>query len=1152
MASLQALQGLSGERRRAVARGLWTAFREDRRQAAILVGFSGTGKSERVALPLVAQARSEGIPAVHLDVPARPTQLDQELLGRLVEGLQEAGRPDLAEKAAVAPNFSVALREVLSAGGLVVIDEFQRLLQGPRGEPVEPYGQQLSRIARRPADGGGLWLVSNRNVDPEWSEPFYLAFLEPPEDVGDVMRIVLDSLGTEDASERIPASRHQEIAERFGRNPRALRLLGSLMRFHPLEELIGPAQAAAEGLTLQELSDRVERSLLQRAKAGLSNAAAEFLRDLSVLTEPARIELLSALGSHLGDVQALLAELQQRFLIELRQPLRQPHPLVREVELPRLIRDKDAYQAANLRAGNWHKVQLANAVGASDDLAIAAHLGAAQHHYLAAGAKEDFQDVIARLRSYIERRFNWTTANPSTDAERDAQISLVEIALEHPATPASEYYLARLLKARGSADDLARALAHATRAVVGQDFSDPWVVRLQLAYLVHGPEAAIAIGPEAIAAVDPDKNLFSVMQVYAAALSHAGRGEEAIEVLLGTAARISDHGARWLIEEAIAFAAALAATSQLEAIRDWAKVRENEYGPALALANVLLDERAGNWTRAAQRAQIARRHLPRYLHLALHEAFCWLATGEADKAQEALDRFPLRWRFETRTGLTWLAALVALRAKDVAGGRQLAEIYMDEPLSLDTATIERALIREWDTRVATLSEPNPALEFPILPPALSGLAMPIIRPQHGGPVLPQHQTGAGASSCEAEGRIRMLSVGTEWASGQGGLSSFNRQLCIALAATGADVTCIAIEPSRDDIAEAQSFGVRLVAARATPGVDQREWLARRPAELGDDYNPDFVIGHGRITGPAALRLAEDVFSGAKRLHFLHMAPDEIEWHKFDREAPAGQRAEERTKLELDLARTAHRAVAVGPRLYNRLLRDLSPSGASEPLRFDPGFDRIESPARTPPRGGPWKILLLGRAEDEKLKGLDIAARAIGRFVQRRPTDLPGIELVVRGARPESVDALRLRILEWAAAPTLQVIVRGYSTDLETLDQDMQTSSLVLMPSRSEGFGLVGQEAIVAGTPVLISSQSGLADAMKEWLDIEMAARVIVGTTGDEMDAEPDIDQWANAIEAVLRNRDASFRDASELQAILGERLTWKGSAQGLLSELVKV
>jgi glycosyltransferase involved in cell wall biosynthesis len=115
---------------------------------------------------------------------------------------------------------------------------------------------------------------------------------------------------------------------------------------------------------------------------------------------------------------------------------------------------------------------------------------------------------------------------------------------------------------------------------------------------------------------------------------------------------------------------------------------------------------------------------------------------------------------------------------------------------------------------------------------------------------------------------------------------------------------------------------------------------------------------------------------------------------------------------------------------------------------------------------------------------------------------------------------------------------------------MQSSSLVLMPSRREGFGLVGLEAIVSGTPVLLSNQSGLAELLTEQLEPELAARVVVGTTGDEANPGPDIDQWANAIEATLRNRGASFRDASGLLAALGHRLTWKSSVQSLLSALV--
>ena len=162
-----------------------------------------------------------------------------------------------------------------------------------------------------------------------------------------------------------------------------------------------------------------------------------------------------------------------------------------------------------------------------------------------------------------------------------------------------------------------------------------------------------------------------------------------------------------------------------------------------------------------------------------------------------------------------------------------------------------------------------------------------------------------------------------------------------------------------------------VAREKTP----REWLARRPTELGEGYAPDFIIGHGRITGPAALRLAEDSFPGAKRLHFVHMAPDEIEWHKLDREIPAGLRAEDRTRQELELGKTAYRVVAVGPRLHDRYSRELHPFPCAAPIRFDPGSDAEDEAARSSPPG-PWKVLLLGRAEDYPLKGVDLAARAL--------------------------------------------------------------------------------------------------------------------------------------------------------------------------------
>ncbi len=931
--------------------------------------------------------------------------------------------------------------------------------------------------------------------------------------------------------------------------PRALRLLGRLLRIHDLEELIGPPRAVPEGLIQEQLASDLERSLLGKARQGLSNAADQLLRELAILPEPASVELIRAVGGHIGEVGALLRELQERFLVEQQRALRHVHPVAREVELPGLVRDSVIYCSANLRAGQWYAARLTAAAHAPiNHASIALNLAGARYHLLAAGAHAELRVALETIRPYIKSRFGWHARLPSTAAERDAQISFLELFVVEPGDPAIDFHLARLLRLRGQGDDLAQALQHAKRATVDQDFSHPWVLRVQLAYANEGPEAAVAHGREALKAVAPAKNLVSVYQVVGAALNDAGRDQDAIELCFQGAMIPSINNPHRLIEEALAFAAAMPTSAALKRVRAFAEGRESLKFQA-ALADILLDEYAGEWRRGAEQARIARRQNSAYLHFALHEAFCWLGADEPDEAQRALDNFVRRFRFEARNSNTWLAAVVAAQCGETERARDLAETYIEGPSPTSLVALKELLLREWDTRVQTLGEPNPALTFPILPPSLSGLTTLVIRTQHGLPILPQHSAAANVAEAPSA-RLSVLAVGTEWTSEQGGLSTFNRQLCCALAEAGVAVACIAINPSTSEVHQAKKFGVRLVPARVTPGVDEREWLARRPAELGGDYSPDFIIGHGRITGPAALRLAEDSFSNAKRLHFVHMAPDEIEWHKLDREASAGLRAEDRTRQELDLGQGAYRVVAVGPRLHDRYARDLHPLGVTAPIRFDPGFDAPESGEPGPPPGAPWKVLLLGRAEDHVLKGVDLAARALGRVAQARDKALATIEFVIRGAKPEDVDGLRRNVMEWAEAPRLQVVVRPYTAEEATLDQDMRSSSLVLMPSRREGFGLVGLEAILTGTPTLVSSSSGLAKLLKEILQPEQAARVIIETTGDEGGGlEADLVEWERAIDALLRDREAAFRRAVELRELLRTRCTWRTSIEALLAAL---
>ncbi|MFF1479770.1 caspase family protein [Streptomyces sp. NPDC058301] len=404
----------------------------------------------------------------------------------------------------------------------------------------------------------------------------------------------------------------------------------------------------------------------------------------------------------------------------------------------------------------------------------------------------------------------------------------------------------------------------------------------------------------------------------------------------------------------------------------------------------------------------------------------------------------------------------------------------------------------------------------------------------------------------------VLVVATEWSSGRGGLSTFNRHLCVAMAAAGAQVFCIVLDADASEVTDAKEKGVTLLTHPGAPGAPEYGRLTRRPT-LPHGTRPDLVIGHARITGPAAAHLKEDFFPHARRLHFVHMAPDEIEWHKLGDGVDRARQAEERTEIERELGLTAHRVVAVGPALKRRFSNELWGAGVPEPLRLDPGFDAPTSTGqagagggpnvfarRRPPPDGLHKVLFVGRTEDVRLKGVDLAARACGMVHELRSrTAGEPIELFVRGAPPEKADEQQQLIRDWSGCPGLRVVVRPYSSDPRKLESDMLRAGLVVMPSRSEAFGLVGQEAILRGVPVLVSDQSGLAQLLREELRSD-ADPLIVPVTGNFAD---DAGEWAARIEKCLVGRDEEFERMHTVRSRLAASVTWAAAARLVLAEL---
>ncbi|MDO8988419.1 MAG: leucine-rich repeat domain-containing protein [Sideroxyarcus sp.] len=389
----------------------------------------------------------------------------------------------------------------------------------------------------------------------------------------------------------------------------------------------------------------------------------------------------------------------------------------------------------------------------------------------------------------------------------------------------------------------------------------------------------------------------------------------------------------------------------------------------------------------------------------------------------------------------------------------------------------------------------------------------------------------GVLAAFSTGQQNILLLATEWTSRHGGLSTFNRELCLALARMGKTVCCAMPQAGADEVEEAKKQNVILVLSN--------DATLLRPLPLPNGFAPDIIVGHGRITGEAAKAQQVDHFRQAKRVHFIHMAPGQIEWHKG--KDNAAQKAVEREREELVLAQGAQLVAAVGPLLFREIstLIERMPSEKRPRVhQFNPGF--LCQDSRLPPAS--LHCLLVGRAEDEVLKGIDIAARALQKVDESLMQYKP--ELVIRGAPAGTGTKMQIELTSKFKGLTSRV--REYASDAEEIAGDYRSAALTLMPSRSEGFGLVALESLSYGTPVLISSRSGLAELLVTFLKSHELKHYVVDTPDD---LEQAAKNWRERIEYQFSDIEAAIRRADKLRKILEENLTWAKSCDQLLREL---
>ena len=375
-------------------------------------------------------------------------------------------------------------------------------------------------------------------------------------------------------------------------------------------------------------------------------------------------------------------------------------------------------------------------------------------------------------------------------------------------------------------------------------------------------------------------------------------------------------------------------------------------------------------------------------------------------------------------------------------------------------------------------------------------------------------------------KLKVTLLSSEWRSSTNGdLSTINRELAIQLAKhSNVEVSVFLPWCSAEDKNSAASDNVQLIEAVKLPGLEPVLWLASVPKS----HAMDCIIGHGVVLGRQIPLIKEN--HSCKWIQVVHTSPEELGMYKSISE---GQQLQQ---TEVELCRMADQVVAVGPKLadtYKRYLRfgekqkdvfDLTPSVFTEFLNVQQATDERNT----------FCVLVIesGDSEDFELKGYDIAAQAIDELKEKSYQ----LRFVCkqRGKEDEISDKLRQYGISCD-----QLIVRSFDESREVLANLFCEVDLAILPSRSEGFGLTALEALSAGLPVLVSHNSGLAEALKE---VPNGSQCVV-------DSE-DPTAWAKAIRAVrYKSRKVRLEESELLCKNYLKKYSWEKPCGSLVEKM---
>ena len=378
--------------------------------------------------------------------------------------------------------------------------------------------------------------------------------------------------------------------------------------------------------------------------------------------------------------------------------------------------------------------------------------------------------------------------------------------------------------------------------------------------------------------------------------------------------------------------------------------------------------------------------------------------------------------------------------------------------------------------------------------------------------------------------MKVTILGSEWEPSNGELSTINRELAIQLAKfPEVEITFLLPKCSQEDRKIALEHKVKIVEATPLPGFEQLDWLCFPPKDL----QIDIIVGHGVKLGKLA-QVIKDLRT-CKWFQVVHTNPEEL--GMFKNVSNPISKGEEKHKTEVELCKMADHVVGVGPKLsdaFRSYLRGCKKG--DHVLDFTPGvLEEFEAVNQDPSERQQRSVLVfgLGDVDDFELKGFDIAGKAIAALQDTR--------LMFVGAPDGKHEEIAKRLIE-CGVPASRLRVRGFAQDRESLKRLFQEVDLAVMPSRTEGFGLTGLEAMSAGLPVLVSRNSGFGEAL---CSVRFGSSFVIDSE------DPAV--WTEAIQNILsKDRKCRLAEAMTLRDSYGLKYNWTKQIKELVDRMTSL